>query len=107
MEILEKEAWRGLYEEFAQKWATVWRCDFIPWGSIRYLDWVHEAKLVGNVWNVCCSLKNYEGEIEEFLANVLPHFLQEPCICEIRFEEWKESKFVTVFPKQDAPIFQR
>lgn len=47
----------------------------IPFGAVCYMpeDWGDGyAELDGNQWAICCSLKNYEGEIAIFINLVLP-----------------------------------
>lgn len=57
------------------KWSNLHRCNFIPYGAVCYMpsDWGDShQELTGNVLDFACSLKNYEGEIEWFIENVLP-----------------------------------
>ena len=87
----------------SDKWLSVGRKDFIPFGALSYMpsDWDETPTGIdGNTWKVCCSLKNYEGEIEVFLSEVLPHLISEPCRTEVLYEEWEESKFDDIFPKE-------
>lgn len=37
----------------------------------------HRNELVDGTWRVLCSLKNYGGEIEEFLKSVLPRLVSQ------------------------------
>ena len=52
----------------SDRWLNVGRRSFIPFGSVNYMpdDWDEKKSPypVGNIWDICCSLKNYEGEIE-------------------------------------------
>ena len=87
----------------SDKWLSVGRKDFIPFGALSYMpsDWDETPTGIdGNTWKVCCSLKNYEGEIEVFLSEVLPHLISEPCRTEVLYEVWEESKFDDIFPKE-------
>ena len=84
-------------------WLMKDRREFIPFGSLAYMpsDWEETPTGIdGNTWKVCCSLKNYEGEIEVFLSEVLPYLISEPCRTEVLYEEWDESKFDDIFPKE-------
>lgn len=50
------------------------RATMIPRGSICYMpdDWQHENNIeLGDTWNFCCSLKNYNGTIQKFI-DLLP-----------------------------------
>jgi hypothetical protein len=84
-------------------WLKIERRYFIPFGSVNYMpdDW-HEKDGIptGNLWDVCCSLKNYGDEIEFFIQNVLPHLILEPCHVEYLYEEWSESSTTTVLPEE-------
>jgi hypothetical protein len=88
----------------SNNWMNTHRRDFIPFGAISYLpdDWDEESRsagLRGTEWHVCCSLKNYEGEIELFLREVLPHLISDMCRVEYRYEEWEESRFDLIMPE--------
>ena len=91
----------------SDKWLSVGRKDFIPFGALSYMpsDWDETPTGIdGETWKVCCSLKNYEGEIGVFLSDVLPYLISEPCRTEVLYEEWEESKFDDIFPKEyDEP----
>ena len=86
-----------------QKWLDVGRKDFIPFGSMSYMpdDWVHRNDIYrfSQKWFVCCSLKNYEGEIESFLDLVLPFLIDEPCDVEVLYEEWPKPREQRIEPK--------
>lgn len=58
---------------FVEKFANLYRSDCIPFGAVSYMpsEWENENTLEEGVWEFCCSLKNYEGEIEIFLKEVL------------------------------------
>ena len=91
----------------SDKWLSVGRKDFIPFGALSCMpsDWDETPTGIdGETWKVCCSLKNYEGEIRVFLSEVLPYLISEPCRTEVLYEEWEESKFDDIFPKEyDEP----
>ena len=85
-----------------RRWAFVGRADCVPFGIVLYMpdDWEDNAcDLDGRVWNVCCSLKNYEGEIQQFLEDVLPYMVSEPCEAEVLYEEDEEPSIAVVEPK--------
>lgn len=87
----------------SDRWLSVGRKDFIPFGALSYMpsDWDETpVGIDGKTWKVCCSLKNYEGEIGIFLSDVLPYLISEPCRTEVLYEEWEESKFDDIFPKE-------
>ena len=76
------------------------RSTFIPCGQLCYMpsEWdetnefnrfYHEKT---GKWIFQCSLKNYEGEIDYFLG-MIPEFIEQLDHCEVRYEEWEESKF--------------
>lgn len=69
------------------------RSDFIPYGRVCYMpdDWYNDNMLTGNLWEFCCSLKNYNGTIEEFI-DILPHIALYWDL-EKRYEEWHDSVF--------------
>lgn len=51
------------------------RNSFIPQGTVCYMpdEWGNGySKLDGNVFEFCCSLKNYESTIEVFIEECLP-----------------------------------
>lgn len=58
---------------FVEKFSKLGRSSMIPWGAMTYMpsDWEHTNVLENGVWVFCCSLKNYEDEIEIFLNEVL------------------------------------
>lgn len=81
-------------------WLKVDRRSFIPCGAVCYMpdDWVHTNELVDGEWRVSCSLKDYEGEIEVFLKNVLPQMIARPCAYEKLFEYDMDAKTGVVEP---------
>ena len=84
-------------------WLKAGRRDFIPFGALSYMPdhWDKSPTgLSGEGWNVCCSLKNYEGEIDTFLSKVLPYLISEPCEVEYLYEEWEEPKLYMITPEE-------
>ena len=88
----------------SDRWLSVGRRSFIPFGAVNSMpdDWslTEPSYPVENTWIVCCSLKNYEGEIECFLREALPYFISEPCRVEYRYEEWETSRFDIIMPEE-------
>lgn len=87
----------------SDRWLMTGRRDFIPFGALSCMpsDWDETPTGIdGETWKVCCSLKNYEGEIECFLSEVLPYLISEPCRTEVLYEEWDESEFDTIIPRE-------
>lgn len=92
--ILEKDfEWNEIrlayFDETVSAWANVGRCRFIPFGDVCYMpyswgDWF--KKVEGNTLTFCCSLKDYDNEIETFVKNVLPH-IAEDWVLESLYEE--------------------
>ena len=58
---------------FVEKYANLSRSRDIPFGNVCYMpdDWENKNSFENGVWKFCCALKNYEGEIEIFLKEVL------------------------------------
>jgi hypothetical protein len=86
----------------SDRWLMKSRKDFIPFGAISYMpsDWDETPTGIdGQTWKVCCSLKNYEEEIELFLRDVLPYLISEFCRVEYRYEEWDTSRFDIIMPE--------
>ena len=82
--LMDEEAnakWDGVAVAFPQypflaEWADVGRSDFIPFGALEYMPWAAkdpdwQRSFKDGSWVFQCSLKNYEGEIEFFVATVL------------------------------------
>lgn len=84
-------------------WLNTPRCNFIPFGVVNSMpdDWEEPETYYPseNIWGVCCSLKNYEGEIQLFLREILPYLISEPCRVEYRYEEWDQSRFDLIMPE--------
>src|SRR4051812_18535044 len=77
--------------EFFKEWAAIGRSSFIPFGAMCYMDdsWgesFSEYDPKTGYWNFACSLKNYEGEIEFFLENVLANIVERVYFCEKQYE---------------------
>lgn len=76
---------------FLTEWAGVWRSDSIPYNRSSQqwqagdTTWNHTFK--DGVWTFQCSLKNYEGEIEFFVATVLAHIVDQRLELYSRYEE--------------------
>lgn len=78
--IIEKDFdWQAVrdsyYCETISAWANVGRNRFIPFGAVCYMpdswgDWFQTVD--GLTLTFCCSLKNYENEIQTFIDKVLP-----------------------------------
>ena len=94
-------AWKSVDSErfpFVEKYANLSRSDFIPFGAICYMpsDWDKENSFENGVWKFCCSLKNYDGEIEIFLKEVLVE------ICELaKIERLYEEESVSALLEID------
>ena len=71
--LFEERSWKrmGDISEAFTKFASHSRAQFIPFGMVSYMpcDWEeeHDYDAVTGVLSFCCSLKNYNGEIEDFL----------------------------------------
>jgi hypothetical protein len=76
---------------FLAEWASVGSCDAIPYSCSSQqwrtddTTWNHTFK--SGVWTFQCSLKNYEGEIEFFVATVLAHIVDQCLELYSRYEE--------------------
>lgn len=104
----KSRGWHEAAEKFDAPWLVDWgrvdRCNFIPWGSLCYLEgWAGEdesySRLKGTSWEVLCSLKNYQYEIRTFCEDILPHMIALETIVESRYEESDFSTFYSVKPK--------
>lgn len=86
MDLNEYRSWQdvaGMFPQypFLAEWAKIWRCDFIPFGALSYMPWEADdpewkRSFKDGVWVFQCSLKNYEEEIQKFVATVLPHIVE-------------------------------
>ncbi len=94
--------WDAVYRQFPGfpgnlTWHIVSRRQFIPYGCLAYMpddfsdaeDGESFSKFdpATGVWEFCCSLKNYESEIECFIENVLKHIVARVAYCESLYEE--------------------
>lgn len=54
------------------------RNSFIPFGAVCYMpdDWDKEAKLSGDKFTFCCSLKDYKSTIRQFITHCLPEIAE-------------------------------
>lgn len=78
--------WRELVARFPKfMWLRAWAhkvdCSMmIPFGGSSSFpndpDWAHTWNPETGFWQFQCSLKNYEGTIENFLAHVLPELAE-------------------------------
>ena len=58
---------------FVENFSKMGRSSMIPYGAVCYMpdDWEYVNTFEDGVWTFCCSLKNYNSEIEIFLNDVL------------------------------------
>lgn len=86
--------WSDAATQFPQypwlaEWAQVGRCNFIPRGAVCYLDWDDNYRKYDpatGVWEFCCSLKNYQSEIETFFELVFSKIVEAVDFCETQYE---------------------
>ena len=66
--------WEAFEHESIKAFATFPRSSMIPFGSICYMPdgWDQTNRIEDGLWHVCCSLKNYSGEVTKFINSVLP-----------------------------------
>lgn len=96
--------WSDLEDETLRDFGRLSRAGFIPHGSLSYMpsSWIDvfgrstdgfakEFDKETGYWTFQCSLKNYSGEIDEFIE-ILPHFMSEVEHCEKFYEEWDWSE---------------
>lgn len=75
-------------------WIAYSRCDFIPFGALCYMPDTFSdsgesySTYKDRIWEFACSLKNYEGEIQFFVPNVLKVISEEIYRCESLYEEY-------------------
>ena len=102
--------WEEFDDEVFKDFADFSRSRFIPLGILSYMpdEWETEPydeylngtptdgfdraydKSSGR-WTFQCSLKNYNGTIEEFF-NIVPYFIEEVEHAEVLHEEWRYSE---------------
>lgn len=82
--------WRRVFNRYPDMpgladWVKVGRRDFIPFGVLAFDPGdgfcgrgksFSEFDKDDGVWEFCCSLKNYDGEIEQFASTVLAAITQ-------------------------------
>jgi len=86
--------WKSVYKNtgnpIIREWCKQGRCDFIPRGAVHYMpdEWGdNHYSCQDGVFNFTCSLKNYSGEIEFFIENIIP-LISEDYYLERLFEEY-------------------
>ena len=86
-----------------KSWLQVGRRDMIPYGAVCYMPdgWKNSWDIEDGVWSVCCSLKNYESEIQTFLIDVLPYLVSGPVEVEYLYEESSEPSRRRIQPQQE------
>jgi hypothetical protein len=75
-------------------------------GAVCYMpdDWTDgysRYDLKDRTWEFECSLKNYEGEIQYFLKNVLSEITEELEVCECLYEEDRHYRGPTKYTLKD------
>lgn len=97
------DPWKEIYKNtgFFETYSSLDRSTFIPNGFVCYMPeskgWtVNVNVLNSNVWEVCCSLKNYEGEIECFLETVLPRLIDSDTLVKVQYEEDESPTYTTI-----------
>lgn len=69
------------------------RCNFIPFGEVYYMpddwEWKNNYNKEESTWEVCCSLKNYNNEIEYFWDQVIPYIVSNVYYAEMLYEEFE------------------
>ncbi len=117
--INEGAEWNDFAEQFPflTAYAKQVRAESIPRGSLCYMPSSWETGEYPNqvatdgferyintetgYWTFQCSLKNYEGEIDQFLKEVLPNIISEAEHIEYLYEECDES---TMYDYLDGEI---
>lgn len=96
----EVHDWNELDSHIAYNWSKVGRCNFIPFGvqNVSVREWGFDndgfSKFDGEIWHFCCSLKNYEREIDQFFLKVLPHIAESLEICRTKCEGCDEENWI-------------
>ena len=90
------------FNETVSTWANVGRCNFIPFGAVCYMpdswgDWFQTVD--GLTLTFCCSLKNYECEIQTFIDKVLPEIAEDWSLESL----YEESAYSTLYKKGQEP----
>lgn len=103
--VIETHGWYVAAEILPaiKSWLQVGRRDMIPFGAVCYMpaDWENLLGIEDGVWSVCCSLKNYESEIQTFLIDVLPYLVSGPVEVEYLYEESSEPSRRRIQPWQE------
>jgi hypothetical protein len=110
-EINQGAEWSEFTEQypFLKEYAKQDRAEFIPRGALSYMpnEWEvgkfpsqtpadgfdNSINMENGYWSFQCSLKNYNGEIQHFLKEVLPEIIDSSDHIEYYYEEWARSKF--------------
>lgn len=116
-EIALNGDWKNHHDKILRGFGELDRSNFIPCGSLSYMpdewqsynenfkkyssEWFESAKDTNGFdrkwngetgyWTFQCSLKNYEGEIEEWFK-IVPYFIERIEHLEYFYEEWDYSK---------------
>lgn len=100
----DDNGWENTNIPNIDKWMNFDRRGFIPFGALtcmpddfgdpfedrrdEYGSVSGGTKFDGEWWTFSCSLKNYEGEIQFFIENVLKHIVEEVDYCESLYEDY-------------------
>lgn len=100
----EESGWENVKVPNIQRWLREHRNGFIPFGVLAYMpdDFGEPFKprktdygeveggseFDGEWWTFSCSLKNYNGEIQIFIVQILANIVEEIDYCESLYEEW-------------------
>ena len=118
IESIEENPWDNAAQHLPTtpaKFLSQWRRTFIPFGAAdQFYDWAREqdfdpqAKYTegDGQWEVVCALKNYENEIQDFLREVLPQMIAEPCLVQVLYEEWNSPTIIRVHPTGEQDHIQ-
>lgn len=109
--------WETSEDEILSKFAEIERAGFIPCGALTYMpgnwqkgpydEYGDGAATEGfersydketGIWTFQCSLKNYEGTIQEFF-NIVPYFIESVEHAEVYYEE---SAYSTKYELKDG-----
>lgn len=94
--------WRAVWMKFPYdnflKWSTFSRSCFIPFGCLAYMPKDFSNAENGEsysrfdeeegIWQFCCSLKNYNNEIQNFVDLVLKEIVENVDYCYHLYEEY-------------------
>lgn len=98
VELVNNDDWNaaGQICPIAKEWCKVGRHNLIPFGALCYMpdDFPEQiSSFKDGVWEVSCSLKNYEGEIQKFVEEVLKPISEEIYECFSLYEEYGEGNW--------------